>query len=76
MTKLPVISGGEAVRAFEKNGWKVVRRAKNKHIILKKEGRPTTLSIPEHGVLDRGLLKALIRDAYISIEEFNELLKR
>ena len=76
MAKLPVISGKEAVRAFEKDGWKVVRRAKSRHIIMKKEGMLTTLSIPEHKVLDRGLLRSLIRDAYISIEKFYDLLTR
>jgi len=76
MTKLPVISGREAVRAFERGGWRVVRRAKSRHIIMKKEGVVTTLSIPEHKVLDRGLLRSLIRDAYIPIEKFNELLKK
>ncbi|MCK4418993.1 type II toxin-antitoxin system HicA family toxin [Candidatus Aerophobetes bacterium] len=76
MAKLPVVSGREAVKAFEKNGWKVIRRAKSRHIIMKKEGMLTTLSIPEHKVLDRGLLRSLIRDAYISIEKFNELLEK
>jgi predicted RNA binding protein YcfA (HicA-like mRNA interferase family) len=76
MAKLPVISGREAVKAFERDGWKVVRRAKSRHIIMKKENMVTTLSIPEHKVLDRGLLRSLIRDAYISIEKFNELLKK
>lgn len=76
MVKLPVISGRKAVKAFEKNGWKVIRRAKSRHIIMKKEGMLTTLSIPEHKVLDRGLLRSLIRDAYISIERFNELLEK
>ncbi len=76
MAKLPVISGKEAIRAFEKDGWKVVRRAKSRHIIMKKEGMITTLSVPEHRALDRGLLRSLIRDAYISLESFNELLKK
>ena len=76
MAKLPVISGRQAVKAFEKDGWRVVRRAKSRHIVMKKEGVVTTLSIPEHKVLDRGLLRSLIRDAYISIEKFNELLKK
>jgi len=53
-----------------------MRRAKSRHIIMKKEGMLTTLSIPEHKVPDRGLLRALIRDAYISIKRFNELLKK
>jgi predicted RNA binding protein YcfA (HicA-like mRNA interferase family) len=76
MAKLPVISGREAVRAFEKDGWRVVRRAKSRHIIMKKEGVVTTLSIPEHKILDRGLPRSLVRDAYIPIEKFNELLKK
>ena len=75
MARLPVISGEEAVRAFEKDGWRIVRRARSRHIIMKKEGMIAALSIPEHRVLDRGLLRSLIRDAYISIEKFNELLK-
>lgn len=76
MTKLPVVSGREAIKAFEKNGWRVMRRAKSRHIIMKKEEMLTTLSIPQRKVLDRGLLRSLIRDAYISIERFNELLKK
>jgi len=76
MAKLPVTSGREAAKAFERDGWRVVRRARSRHIIMKKEGMVTTLSIPEHKVLDRGLLRSLIRDAYISIERFNELLKK
>jgi predicted RNA binding protein YcfA (HicA-like mRNA interferase family) len=76
MASLPVISGKEAVRAFENDDWRIVRRAKSRHIIMKKEGVAITLSIPEHKVLDRGLLRSLIRDAYISIKKFNELLKK
>ncbi|MBI4723193.1 MAG: type II toxin-antitoxin system HicA family toxin [Candidatus Stahlbacteria bacterium] len=68
------MSGREAVRAFEKAGWYVDRRAKSRHIIMKKPAMKTTLSIPEHKVLDKGLLRALIRDAYMSVAEFNELL--
>ncbi len=75
MAKLPVISGKEAIKAFEKDGWYIERRARSRHIIMKKEGMKNTLSIPEHKVLDRGLLRALIRDAYISVDEFVGLLK-
>jgi len=75
MAKLPVISGKKALKAFIKAGWYIDRRAKSRHIIMKKQGMKTTLSIPEHKKLDRGLLRALIRDAYISVEEFNRLLK-
>ncbi len=68
--KLPVVSGKEAMKAFEKAGWKFVRVGSSRHYIFKKENFVTTLSIPDHKVLDRGLLRALIRDAYMSIDEF------
>ena len=73
--KLPVISGKEAIRAFEKAGWYIERRARSRHIVMKKAVSRTTLSIPEHKVLDRGLLRALIRDAYLPVAEFYKLLK-
>lgn len=76
MAKLPVISGKEAIKTFEKEGWYTVRRGKTRHIIMKKPGMKTTLSIPEHKTLDRGLLRSLIRDSLISVERFNELLKK
>jgi len=75
MAKLPVISGREAVKAFERDRWYVERRARSRHIIMKKEGMENTLSVPEHKTLDRGLLRALIRDAYISVDKFVGLLK-
>jgi predicted RNA binding protein YcfA (HicA-like mRNA interferase family) len=72
--KLPVISGMQALKAFEKAGWIYVRTGSSRHMIMKKTGFVKTLSIPDHKILDRGLLRSLIRDALISIEEFNKLL--
>lgn len=57
MARLPAISGKRAVRTFKKAGWYIERRARSKHIVMKKQGMKTTLSIPEHKVLDRGLLR-------------------
>ncbi len=74
-TGLPVISGRKAVKALEKAGWKLIRIGSSRHMIMKKEGMIPTLSIPDHKTLDRGLLRALIRDAYLSVGEFNKLLE-
>jgi predicted RNA binding protein YcfA (HicA-like mRNA interferase family) len=71
--KLLSISGKEAIEVFKKNGWPIVRVGSSRHIIMKKEGISTTLSIPDHKILDKGLLRSLIRDAFLSIDEFNEL---
>jgi predicted RNA binding protein YcfA (HicA-like mRNA interferase family) len=73
--KLPVISGKEAMKAFEKAGWQFIRVGSTRHYICKKVGMVTTLSIPDHKILDRGLLRSLIRDAYISIDEFCNYIK-
>ena len=62
----------EAIKAFVKLGWHVERRAKGSHIILKKPGMRNTLSVPNHKKLDRGLLRSIIRDAYVSVDEFNK----
>jgi predicted RNA binding protein YcfA (HicA-like mRNA interferase family) len=72
--KLPVISGKEAMKAFEKAGWEFVRVGSSRHYIYKKIGMTSILSIPDHKVLDRGLLRSLIRDSYMSIDEFCHFL--
>lgn len=73
MAKLPVVSGEKAVKAFVKAGWKV-DRVVGSHVILRKEGSPVTLSVPLHRELKKGLLRALIRDAEMTVEEFLKYL--
>jgi predicted RNA binding protein YcfA (HicA-like mRNA interferase family) len=73
MPQLPVISGREARRAFEKVGW-VFNRQRGSHMVLIRPGTPINLSIPDHRELDRGLLRGLIRDAGLTVAEFAELL--
>jgi hypothetical protein len=43
-------------------------------MILTKPGVPTNLSVPDHRELDRGLLRGLIRDAKMTVDEFLALL--
>lgn len=73
MPKLPVISGRQARRAFERAGW-VFARQNGSHMVLTKAGETANLTIPDHHELDRGLLRALIRSAGLSVEEFSSLL--
>lgn len=73
MPQLPVVSGRRSRRAFEKAGWQFDRQ-RGSHMILTKPGTPHNLSIPDHRELDRGLLRGLIRDAGLTVEQFIELL--
>lgn len=73
MARLPVCSGEEAIRAFEKASWRVARQ-KGSHVSMVKPGTPVILTVPLHRELDRGLLRALIRKAGLTVEEFTALL--
>jgi predicted RNA binding protein YcfA (HicA-like mRNA interferase family) len=58
---------------FEKFGWQVARQ-RGSHIILVKEGARATLSVPGHKEVARGTLRALIRAAGLTVEEFAQRL--
>jgi len=69
MPALPVISGREAHRAFERAGWQFDRQ-RGSHMILIKPGSFATLSVPDHREIARGTLRSLIRASGMTVEEF------
>jgi len=73
MAKLPVVSGADAVKAFQQAGWRVDRQ-RGSHVVLLKPGHVASLSVPQHPELAPGTLRALIRAAGMSVEEFVALL--
>lgn len=73
MSKLPVVSGAECVKALEQIGF-AVDRQRGSHIVLVREDPRITVSIPNHKELDRGTLRAIIRQVGLSVDEFIELL--
>ena len=58
--------------AFRRAGFDV-RRQRGSHIILTKVGWTETLSIPDHVELAPGTLRALIRKAGLTVEQFQGL---
>ena len=72
--KLPVCSGKEAIRAFERAGW-IRDRQRGSHVSLIQPGKPVVLTVPLHRELGPGLLRDLIRKAGLSVEEFLKALK-
>ena len=74
MSKLPVISGKKAIKAFNKIGYQVVRKRGSHFRLHHQSKRP--LTVPDHKVLGKGLLRKLLRDAELSIEDFLKLLKK
>jgi predicted RNA binding protein YcfA (HicA-like mRNA interferase family) len=72
MSHLPIISGDQFVKAVSKIGYNWDHTEGSHMILLHPSGR--RLSVPRHKELGRGLLRALIRDADMSHDEFIRLL--
>jgi predicted RNA binding protein YcfA (HicA-like mRNA interferase family) len=73
MGKLGNISGKEAAKAFEKAGWISLGQV-GSHLVMVKPGVRVNLSIPQHKELSVGTLRALIRNAGMTVDEFLKLL--
>jgi len=72
MTKLPVVSGEEVVKALMKLGY-YVRDQRASHVHLRHPYR-RPLTIPLHPTIAKGTLRAIIREAELTVEEFVKLL--
>lgn len=75
MPKLPVISGKEAVKAFQKLGF-FIDRQRGSHAVMKKkiEEGATGCVIPMHKEVAQGTLRAALKTSGVSVEELKEVL--
>ena len=73
MSRLPVVSGAECIKALGKLGFEVYRQ-RGSHIVLIRKFPPAQTTIPNHKELDRGTLRAIIRQTGLTVEEFAALL--
>jgi predicted RNA binding protein YcfA (HicA-like mRNA interferase family) len=71
--RLVPVSGEELVKILYKKGF-IIKRRKGSHVQLEDaEGRRVTVPIHPERVIGRGLLRKILRDAEISIEEYERL---
>jgi predicted RNA binding protein YcfA (HicA-like mRNA interferase family) len=75
MSELPTIQGNQAIAAFSRVGFSVVR-IKGSHHVMKKPGHVHNLVVPVHGStpLKPGTLRSLIRAAGLTVDQFVQLL--
>ena len=73
MTKLPSISGKKCIQALIKVDFYIIRQ-KGSHVILRRDNPFAELVIPNHKTLDKGTLRAIIRQAELDVNEFVRLL--
>jgi predicted RNA binding protein YcfA (HicA-like mRNA interferase family) len=75
MPQLPILSGRDVVRIFEKFGWQQARQS-GSHIILIKVGHPATLSVPDHREVARATLRSLIQQAGLTADECGTAMRK
>jgi predicted RNA binding protein YcfA (HicA-like mRNA interferase family) len=73
LSKLPLLSWREVVKALTKAGFQVARQ-KGSHLILIKN--ENIVPVPKHKEIKRGLLLAIISEAGLTKEEFLTFLKQ
>jgi predicted RNA binding protein YcfA (HicA-like mRNA interferase family) len=73
MSKLPRVSGRECASALLKAGF-VFKRQEGSHMIYRRTEPFCQVTTPDHKELDRGTLRALIRQTGLNVDEFVALL--
>jgi predicted RNA binding protein YcfA (HicA-like mRNA interferase family) len=76
MSPLPVISGRDAVSALTRVGYVIVRQ-RGSHLRLRHatDAGRLPVTVPDHKELKSGTLRAIIRDAGLTVDQFVDLLK-
>ncbi len=74
MSQLPRLSGRELVKALGKVNF-LPKRQHGSHIILRREDPWCQAVVPDHRELDRGTLRAILRQTEVSVELLNQLLR-
>jgi predicted RNA binding protein YcfA (HicA-like mRNA interferase family) len=73
MTRLPRLKGKEVVRILGRIGFQVVR-TRGSHVFLRHEdGRVTTVPVHSGEILGPGLLRSILRDVEMTIDELLKL---
>ena len=74
MTKLPQVSGKDLVMALQKINYKIIRQ-KGSHIRLYPTDKfKKKITVPDHKIIGKDLLRKILRDAEISVDKLIGLL--
>lgn len=74
MSGLPRVSGREVVRALRKTGYERDRQ-RGSHVVLRQTvSTYRRITVPDHKEVAKGTLRAIIRQAGLTVDEFKALL--
>jgi len=77
MTKTPVLTANDVIRGLKKAGFMLYRQARGSHEIWYNPVTKRRTTVPNHPGVDirKGTLKAILKEADLSLEEFLKLLE-
>ena len=74
MSQFPVLSGRQVVKALRKIGYEFDHQ-RGSHIVLRQTDPPhRRLTVPDHDEVAKGTLRAIVRQAGLTADEFKALL--
>lgn len=73
MAKLPIISGRKIIKILNEIGYRKTRQ-RGSHIRLECDNRKS-VTVPDYKTIDRSLLRKILRDAELSVQQFEKLYK-
>ena len=73
MTKLPRMRGRDVVRSLQKAGFEIVRVRGSHHFMQHSDGRTTVVPVHAGDQVGPGLLRAILRDCELTVEEFDSI---
>lgn len=74
MSKLPVVSGVDVVKALAKIDYELDHQTGSHMILRQREPPHRRITVPRHREIAKGTLRAIIREAGLTVEEFLRLL--
>jgi len=72
MTRLPRLKGKELIRILEHAGFRVVRNKGSHNFLKHPDGRATVVPVHSGETIGPGLLRAILRDVEMSVDELVE----
>jgi predicted RNA binding protein YcfA (HicA-like mRNA interferase family) len=74
VSELPQVSGRDVVRALRSIGYELDRQ-RGSHMVLRQSLPPhRRLVVPDHRTVAKGTLRAIIRQAGLTVQQFTDLL--
>jgi len=72
--KLPRVTAEEVIKVLERVGFSLARQSGSHRIYKNREGKRVTVPYHAGKVLHPKVLKSILRDADLTVDEFKELL--